>query len=412
MQEGRSKKAPKRACAVVDNLLKRDALEESYERGSVSTTNSALRLKYVAIVKAMLKELPDGLANNEHCMSLRRACNSRCGVVERKPYTHKEQQEAAYAFTCKGEDHLTRAEVLAKYGICRTSLKWLKATLLGKVSTGRITDARLRREADTLDVPQGGQQPLLLESETALLLSRAAQRGDMGHGLNPRLVRHETRLLCQSIAQHVPDPKAANKLEAAVISDHWLRDNERKVAHLLVHKGSTSGFLKASAVSEKRAAATATSLTLEMFRKLREAYANIHLRKILKQPLPTADQIFNMDEVGYDGNGKHGRVFVTKDGERKFQVVSGERGPFWVTQVLWSCANGTANIVPTVIHEGATLSSYFTKNLPDNWVVHATPSGVLSRHSMLFLIGVACPSVILVVVVALSYTSERRAVPA
>jgi hypothetical protein len=89
-------------------------------------TNSALPPKYEVTVKAILKELPDGLTNNEHCMSLRRACNSRCGVVQRKAYTHKEQQDAAYAFTCEGKDHLTRAEVLAKYGICKASVKRLK----------------------------------------------------------------------------------------------------------------------------------------------------------------------------------------------------------------------------------------------------------------------------------------------
>jgi hypothetical protein len=67
---------------------------------------------------------------------------------------------------------------------------------------------------------------MLLESETALLLSRAAQHGDMGHGLNPKFVRHETREMCKSIANHVPDPKAAKKLEGAAISEHWLRRGE------------------------------------------------------------------------------------------------------------------------------------------------------------------------------------------
>ena len=270
--------APKRACAVANNLLKRDALEESYEMGRVSMTNSALPRKYEATVKAILKELPDGLANNEHCMSLRRACNSRCGVVQGKAYTHKKQQDAAYAFTCEGKDHLTRAEVFAKYGICKASVKRLKVQLMSKVSDGRVTNARLRREADTLDVAQAGQQPMLLESETALFLSRAAQRGDMGHGLNPKLVRHETREMCKSIAHHVADQKAAKRLENAKISEHWFRDNKKRVAHLL----GKAGFTKASALSEKRAGATATSLTQEMFRKLRDAYANLHLRKILK----------------------------------------------------------------------------------------------------------------------------------
>jgi hypothetical protein len=88
-----------------------------------------------------------------------------------------------------------------------------------------------------------------------------------------------------------------------------------------------------------------------------------------------------MDEVGYDGNDKHMRVFVTKNGKRKFQVVSGELGPLWVTQVLWSCANGTTNIVLTVIQQGSTLTSFKTKNLSDNWVVHTTQSGVLSLYS-------------------------------
>jgi hypothetical protein len=348
--------------------------------GRTSITSSALPQQYEVTVKAFLKELPDGLANNEHCMSLRRACNSRCGVIQRKAYTHKEQQDAAYAFTCEGKDHLTRKQVFAKYGICKTSIKRLKEQLKSKVSAGRVTDARLRREADTLDVAQAGQQPMLMESETALLLSRAAQRGDMGHGLNPKLVRHETREMCKSIASHVPDPKTAKRLGNAKISEHWLRDNKKKVAHLL----GNAGFKKASALSEKRAGATATSLTHVMFTKMQGAYAKLHLRQTLKQPAPNADQIFNMDEVGYDGNGKHARVFVTKDGKRKFQVVSGERGPFWVTQVLWSCANGTTNIVPTVIHQGSTLSSYFTKNLPDDWVIHATPSGVLSLLRILY----------------------------
>ena len=146
----------------------------------------------------------------------------------------------------------------------------------------------------------------------------------------------------------------------------------KRVGHLLPQVG----YLSASPLSEKRAAACSVALTTEMFRKVRAMYEALQLQKILKTPAPTNAQIFNLDEVGYDGNGKYGRVLVNKDGKRKFYLVTGEHGPFWVTQVLWSCANGQLFSVPTVIHQAHMLSSYHTKGLPENWVVHASQSGV------------------------------------
>jgi len=195
--------------------MMRDALEDCYLK-RCAPANTAVPQHRQASLKAMLKKLPPGLANDEHCRTLRRACNLGCQVTERQPYTHKEQQDAAYAFCCESKkDHHNRKEVFAKWGISPGELKRLREQLMDKVSNGRVTDQRLRKEADIISFKQAGNQPLMSEAEGALLFARGAERGGMGHGLSTSLTRHEGREMCKEIAKYVPDPKVAARPSVA-----------------------------------------------------------------------------------------------------------------------------------------------------------------------------------------------------
>jgi len=65
--------------------------------------------------------------------------------------------------------------------------------------------------------------------------------------------------------------------------------------------------------------------------------------------------------------------------DRIWKTVEGEHAPFWVTILFYTRADGQVFIPPTIVHQGSEWTSDMGMNLPDNWIVHSTPSGYMDR---------------------------------
>ena len=97
---------------------------------------------------------------------------------------------------------------------------------------------------------------------------------------------------------------------------------------------------------------------------------------------PRANQVWNCDEVGIDPNGNWSRIVCTFKWcmtEKLWKTQTGERAPFWCSFLFFSRADGQCFIPPTVIHQATDMGADFLLEIPDDWIVHGTPSGYMDR---------------------------------
>ena len=101
---------------------------------------------------------------------------------------------------------------------------------------------------------------------------------------------------------------------------------------------------------------------------------------------PRADQVWNVDEIGIDPNGKWTRIVCTYKWcniAKVWKTQEGEHAPFWVTLCFFTRADGQVFIPPTIVHKSVEWTKDLSLNIPDNWVVHSTPSGYMDRDGWL-----------------------------
>ena len=69
--------------------------------------------------------------------------------------------------------------------------------------------------------------------------------------------------------------------------------------------------------------------------------------------VPDISTVFNMDEVHANPEKKWTKKVGSNERLRKFVISTGDGFPFHVSIVVTTCADGTANVLPQVIHTGA-----------------------------------------------------------
>lgn len=137
---------------------------------------------------------------------------------------------------------------------------------------------------------------------------------------------------------------------------------------------------KKSRISHKRAA-TASPLTSSiMIQKFKDHDKMLIQRGLVSAQGPQADDIFNLDEIGFDPNGRVLSTFSLrqKRSERRFSLQNGEHAPFWVSVIIAACTNGDI-LPPVIIHKGDTstlIPGHFGLNLHPDYRVTCTPSGL------------------------------------
>ena len=98
----------------------------------------------------------------------------------------------------------------------------------------------------------------------------------------------------------------------------------------------------------------------------------------LKEIQPRPNQVWNCDEIGIDPNGKFHKIVSTFkwcNADKVWKTLDGEKAPFWCTVLFFTRADGQCFIAPTVVHQATEVTEYLFLNLPDDWIVHATPNG-------------------------------------
>jgi hypothetical protein len=136
-------------------------------------------------------------------------------------------------------------------------------------------------------------------------------------------------------------------------------------------------------MSQKRAASNQFGMNVIQHRRIQALYDEHIATGILRvkpgQREPDSDQVWNGDEVGFDPKGNWCSV-LTDSRTEVCRVSTGEKAPFWVTAWFVTRADGQVPLSPTLVHQGPELSAFLLMNLPEDWIVHATPSGYMDQH--------------------------------
>ena len=86
--------------------------------------------------------------------------------------------------------------------------------------------------------------------------------------------------------------------------------------------------------------------------------------------------------IGFDPHGSWLKIVFTYKfftGQRIWKYQTGERAPFWCTDLIFTGADGRCFMPPMIVHQAANYTQYLHWNLPSDWLVHCTPSGYMYR---------------------------------
>ena len=69
------------------------------------------------------------------------------------------------------------------------------------------------------------------------------------------------------------------------------------------------------------------------------------------------------------------RLSIWCDLDHIWRKIEKEHAPFWVTLLLYTREYGKCLITPTIVQQASEWTYDLVIGVPDNWVVHSTPSG-------------------------------------
>jgi hypothetical protein len=172
------------------------------------------------------------------------------------------------------------------------------------------------------------------------------------------------------------------------IGKNWLKRNQKRAFAGVLDSQTrpAAKFHKASNISHRRAKAASPANAIRMMLRIALMFSMMSAAGELVTVVPSAWQIWNGDEIGFDPNGKILPVstLVQKgDDARLFNRVTGERAPFWATMFYFSCGDGRLPIPPMLVHQGGTedtIPIHILTNMPMGWGYHATPSGYMDKE--------------------------------
>lgn len=178
--------------------------------------------------------------------------------------------------------------------------------------------------------------------------------------------------------------KYGKTLKTSPVSRNTARSYMTEMAEAIASPSRQSALHKVSNISLKRQAAADPLLAAAMYARFLNQYKEDFANGLISTPMPGAHQVWNVDEMGLPPNGDgYAATFTLGHGAlRGFRSVYGEKSPYWASILFASRADGQLHIPPTVVHQGAsttTLPLSFAKNLMDDGVIHASPSGYMDQ---------------------------------
>ena len=352
-----------------------------------------------------------------------RAIHQACNVPHNGKYTPQELDDACIAFIL---GLATMKQLQASHGPGHSALSKAVRKVYAVIATpGELyDDARARARKMTPEhlhsVLQGmrmrgelnkpGARPYLSAAETLVVMGCAGANASVGLGVNAACLRLQLATAINTSGKRAQQAIAQAQREGQEVSASAI-SNAARMAKATVGKqclsrlrneynahgglgGNTllkKGPVKAVAVSLARATTNSTGLTAQLYQNILAAYADARKNGDLTQGcMPEPHQLLNADEVGFDPEGKFSKILAFR-AHRKSQVLRcSEHALFWTSAVIFSCADGTLNIPPFVVHQGAEDSvslmstaigddvdadGNLAKQLPTTWGVAQSPSG-------------------------------------
>ena len=241
------------------------------------------------IVGQLVSELPEGLEDTDSSLALTRACNMVCGLKEKQRYTVEEQRQAVYEFKSDNFNK-TKRDIENEYGINASALKRL-GNQLETAARREPTDSKLKETADSMHIKVPGRQCYLTNTENAIWHAKTKQRGDMAEGLSRHGMTMDARQLVRAIGEGTVeaggDPRVCERLLKAKCGKTWLANGRKRAAPLVPE----AGFVSASSISHKRAAAAAPEKNEAMFDNIEAMYKELFDAGILLTPEPIPEQV-------------------------------------------------------------------------------------------------------------------------
>ena len=317
----------------------------------------------------------------------------------RVPYTDHERTEALFE-VATGD--MKGPQASATYGIpvntltadlirLRTTLKLATNADMRKFSTNAENKLVVRASCDSLPRPEKGA-PRFLDRDTQELLYNFSKKHDQaGHGWDRRMMTSKSGALVRSMGEDLLETaetdrqrSQAQRMIGAKCGREWINLNLGE-----------NGFTKKSNLSLKRAAAANPVLDHIMRMEMEAVYDQHFEAKILPARRPSANQVWNGDEIGWDPNGKARSTFSGRrePGERGFRHVTGERAPFWATMFFFTRADGDRPVPPMIVHQGGSdseMPASVALYLPEDWGIHCTASGYMDREGSRVLCELFC----------------------
>jgi hypothetical protein len=263
--------------------------------------------------------MPSKLRQDENRLEVLRAANSVAGVVEKRPYTDVELQEALFETekpVKRGHTVLrsTGDDIWRRYGVGISTLRRLTKSLREANSIlGRNTWADETTLRAAMPIKKSGPAPLFWPAEGALFAQRTGLLGGLARGETvkaqqaalSRVQREMGEQLLSEVGQENMNPKDALQINKLLSSKGSRKQLVSVKTRALQHKLSPPVTEeKPSNLSASRAQAHDPKVIDAMFKRFTDFTSGLFHDKKISKPNWENSQLYFGDELGCDPDGK------------------------------------------------------------------------------------------------------------
>ena len=257
-----------------------------------------------------------------------------------------------------------------------------------------VFEKKARKKVDEYDFGAPGRKPLFETNEENLLVMKEAAKEDFGLGASTNAARRAAQRVAHGmaptlLASDVPaDRERGRQLLGFKASASWLSSARKRTRESI---GVETSLRKPQAKSQSRAKADQLILNKLMHTKISDYYEKLYKQGKLSTPQPTADQVWNGDEIGFDARGGWNRILgILRRGEkrkkRRYVIRTGEKSPFWSTMFFVTRADGGSFVPPYLVHQGTRMRADFAMNLDGTDIaVGHSDSGYMDKRNFMLL---------------------------
>ena len=203
------------------------------------------------------------------------------------------------------------------------------------------------------DFNKPGPRPLLPIWVIDMIRAQACIESNMGNGWTRDMLQIRVSDLVKAVYEDLAAEGLVDKMKCKNhVSKTYIM--QRIVKNPKCMGTGKAGFTKDSSLSPERAKASNPAIMSCFTKEVMKKDAELIAEGVFPPGGLPAERIFNLDETGFDPNGKFAATFhCNKDSNsRSFQIMKGEQhAPFWVTLLVAISATGQL-LNPMLIFQG------------------------------------------------------------